>query len=535
MASQSDWNEFFLNAKIRKDVAPLYAETFYKNRMSFDMLADLTKDYLKDLDITVLGDIISILKHPRTGFFKMTSASEWNDFFLGAKMPKDVASLYAKKFFGNRMSFGMLADLTKDYLRDLGITALGDIISILKHAKNVQSKQDSEVSTVLPEVKNVAADQKVSPAPAPQAQEVPKQTEKKMMSDLIACSICMKSFTLESDISTTPCGHVFHSDCIEKTDCLQCRKAYQSEQIIKLCFTESQSAIEEQISINDSEQKSLEFDEKMLELEEKRRMCDEQLSEKSTEIIQAKKKYQKLEKEKLEKKLGFRKTEKNFKKSIIEANKQIKTLEKEKKRLEPLEGLKNKLEEENLQLKTNASDLKKSMDAEINRNKDLDEKLKEANQKIEDLKEENLQLKANESILKKTIDEETNRNKTLDKNIKDANQEIENLKEVNLDSRVRDFPEFQKFLKMIVDQFMALECGQCEYCKDQIGKDQSTINYIYSRFVKIAKNVGEKIQKLDFKCEACNSVIASNETVWNVGVNGDQRLRTISTKFQKPK
>ena len=148
MASQSDWNEFFLNAKIRKDVAPLYAETFYKNRMSFDMLADLTKDYLRDLDITALGDIISILKHPRTGFFKMTSASEWNDFFLGAKIPKDVASLYAKKFFGNRMSFGMLADLTKDYLRDLGITALGDIISILKHAKIVQSKQDSEVLNV---------------------------------------------------------------------------------------------------------------------------------------------------------------------------------------------------------------------------------------------------------------------------------------------------------------------------------------------------------------------------------------------------
>ena len=465
----------------------------------------------------------------------MASKIEWNDFFLDAKIPKDVAPLYAENFCKNRMSFDMLADLTKEYLRDLDVTVLGDIISILKHAKDVQSKQEPEVVMVEPDLKNVAADQKVSPAPAPQAQEVPKQAEKKMMSDLIACSICMKSFTLDCDISSTPCGHVFHSDCIEKTDCLQCRKAYQSEQIIKLCFTESQSAIEEQILINELDQKSLEFDEKMLELEEKRRMCDEQLSEKSTEIIQAKKKYQKLEKEKLEKKLGFRKTEKNLKKSIIEANKQIKTLEKEKKRLEPLEGLKNKLEEENLQLKTNASDLKKSMDAEINRNKDLDEKLKEANQKIEDLKEENLQLKDNASILEKTIDDETNRNKTLDKKLKDANQEIEDLKEVNLDSRVRDFPEFQKILKLIVDQFMALECGQCKYCKDQIGKDQSTINYIYNQFIKIAKNVGQKIQKLDFTCEACNSVIASNETVWHVGVNGDQRLRTTSTKFQEPK
>ena len=145
MASQSEWNNFFLEAKIPEDVAPLYAKNFCKNRMSFDMLADLTKDYLKDLNITVLGDIISILKHPRTVVFKMSSTIYFNKFFLDAKMPKDDALLYAKNFYENRMSFGMLADLTKDYLRHLDITALGDIISILKHAKNVQSKQDSEV------------------------------------------------------------------------------------------------------------------------------------------------------------------------------------------------------------------------------------------------------------------------------------------------------------------------------------------------------------------------------------------------------
>ena len=330
----------------------------------------------------------------------------------------------------------------------------------------------------------------------------------------IACSTCLESFTSGCDISTTPCGHVFHTGCItrwlnENNNCSQCRKGCEIGQIIKLCFTESQSAIEEQILINDSEQKSLEFDEKILELEEKRRMCDEQLSEKSTEIIQAKKKYKKLEKEKLEKKLGFHKTKKNLKKSIIEANKQIKALEKEENRLE---GLKNKLEEENLQLKTNASILKKSMDAESNQNKDLDEKLKEATQKIEDLKEENLQLKADASIFEKSMDDEINRNKDLDKKIKDANQEIEDLKEVNLDSRLRDFPEFQKILKIIVDQFMALECGQCETCKDQ-----STINYIYSQFIKIAKNVGQKIQKLESKCDACNPLIDDNAGAMNCG------------------
>ena len=34
-----------------------------------------------------------------------------------------------------RMDMNMLMDLDKEYLRDLKITALGDIISILKHAK----------------------------------------------------------------------------------------------------------------------------------------------------------------------------------------------------------------------------------------------------------------------------------------------------------------------------------------------------------------------------------------------------------------
>ena len=43
MASKSEWNEFFLDAKIPKDIAVRYAVNFYKNRMSFDMLADLNK------------------------------------------------------------------------------------------------------------------------------------------------------------------------------------------------------------------------------------------------------------------------------------------------------------------------------------------------------------------------------------------------------------------------------------------------------------------------------------------------------------
>ena len=97
----------------------------------------------------------------------------------------------------------------------------------------------------------------------------------------INCSTCLESFTSGCDISTTPCGHVFHTGCIEwsneTTDCYHCQKACEIGQIIKLCFTESLSAIEEQISINDLERKSIELEEKSLK-------CDTLLLDKSIEI-----------------------------------------------------------------------------------------------------------------------------------------------------------------------------------------------------------------------------------------------------------
>ena len=62
-----------------------------------------------------------------------------------------------------------------------------------------------------------------------------------------ACSTCLGSFTSISDISSTPCGHVFHTDCIDKwlqngsNSCSQCRKEFQRREITKLYFSTSQS------------------------------------------------------------------------------------------------------------------------------------------------------------------------------------------------------------------------------------------------------------------------------------------------------
>lgn len=125
----------------------------------------------------------------------------------------------------------------------------------------------------------------------------------------IACSTCLELFTTECDVSTTPCGHVFHTGCItrwlnENPDCFQCHKTCKIGQIIKLFFTENQCAIEEQIAILDLKVKSL-------ELEEKSSIFDTLLIKKSNEVIRANQKCEKLEKEILQMRMDWSKMKRN--------------------------------------------------------------------------------------------------------------------------------------------------------------------------------------------------------------------------------
>ena len=169
----------------------------------------------------------------------------------------------------------------------------------------------------------------------------------------ITCSTCLESFTSGCDISTTPCGHVFHTGCItrwlnQNDNCSHCREACEIRQVIKLYFSESQSAIEENITINDLEQKSL-------KLEVKSQKCERDLAamktvvlDKSVEMNRVNQKCKKLEHEKLLMKLDWSKTEWNLKESIKDLEKEID--ERETKSIKLIKDLEKVVDDQLVQI-----------------------------------------------------------------------------------------------------------------------------------------------------------------------------------------
>ena len=66
-----------------------------------------------------------------------STAKDWKRFLAEAGLPKELSGHYAEIFSHHRMRMSMLPDLNKDILFFMGIEVMGDVIAILKHAKQV--------------------------------------------------------------------------------------------------------------------------------------------------------------------------------------------------------------------------------------------------------------------------------------------------------------------------------------------------------------------------------------------------------------
>ncbi|XP_020022534.2 uncharacterized protein C19orf47 homolog isoform X5 [Castor canadensis] len=75
------------------------------------------------------------------------ATSEWIQFFKEAGIPPGPAVNYAVMFVDNRIQKSMLLDLNKEIMNELGVTVVGDIIAILKHAKVVHRQDMCKAAT----------------------------------------------------------------------------------------------------------------------------------------------------------------------------------------------------------------------------------------------------------------------------------------------------------------------------------------------------------------------------------------------------
>ena len=76
-------------------------------------------------------------------------AEQWEQFFTAAGIPSAESETYAARFVTNCITKTMLPVLSKDYLIDLGVTIIGDILAIIQCAKSLSQPSSEATSTTI--------------------------------------------------------------------------------------------------------------------------------------------------------------------------------------------------------------------------------------------------------------------------------------------------------------------------------------------------------------------------------------------------
>ena len=74
LRNEEQWKSFLVDAGIPSAACNNYATTFAENCQTEADLPDLMKDYLQDLGINVIGDILAVIHHAKTHTSSMTDA-----------------------------------------------------------------------------------------------------------------------------------------------------------------------------------------------------------------------------------------------------------------------------------------------------------------------------------------------------------------------------------------------------------------------------------------------------------------------------
>ena len=69
----------------------------------------------------------------------LRNEEQWKSFLVDVGIPSSACNNYATTFAENYQTEANLPDLMKNYLRDLGISVIGDILAVIHHAKTCTS------------------------------------------------------------------------------------------------------------------------------------------------------------------------------------------------------------------------------------------------------------------------------------------------------------------------------------------------------------------------------------------------------------